>query len=658
MSAVLGIDLGTTYTAAARWDGSRPEVVQLGAHGAAIPSVVYVGETTFAVGERAAALGAGHPERLVSEFKRQLGDESPILAGDRFVTADELQTELARFVYGRAVELEGLEPERVVFTVPAHWGGYRRDRVLELATSVVGDPRRCQLVSEPEAAAVYYATRDRVPAGSVVGVYDFGGGTFDAAMLRRLPDGFELLGRPAGDDNLGGIDLDAVLLDHVADVAGISWPELDREDPAVMRGIAQLRAGVTLAKELLSSELTADVVIALPGTTTTVLVNRRGLEDLVRPLIERTLTTFDRGLAYAGVAPADLHSILLVGGASRMPLVGEMLTERYRAPLAADAHPKFAVALGAAILAAPVGVVASGRTEAPPAPAAPDTIETPVVPLAAAVPAEPETPAPLESVEAATEAEVHEHPAIAEPTVPRASAAPTSGRARRNRVMIGVGGLLVVGVAVAAAVSAGGNGSTSDSSATTTTALVATTVVVPATATVTSTVTTPAIGQLTGFPVSNPVTCDGTPAVVVLHGATPGESFTATVGTDVWPFPPTAASDGSVSFEWACSPQQAGTTWDIRLTGSSSGRLATFAIVGNAPGAAIAPSTTARPTPATNRPGSPQTTTGGPTTTADTATTPAAPPVVNTTVPPDTTAPPAPTTQPPAPTTTRPPPVT
>src|SRR5262249_43347876 len=158
------------------------------------------------------------------------------------------------------------------------WAGYRRDRFQALADEMTSPGRASTVVTEPEAAAVYYASRDRLPAGTIVGVYDLGGGTFDASILSKHATGFELLGRPAGAAALGGIDLDRALLEHVIGLCRISWDQLDRTDPQVVRGLSQLRENVTLAKELLSTQLETEIGVALPGTTMTVKVTRRELE--------------------------------------------------------------------------------------------------------------------------------------------------------------------------------------------------------------------------------------------------------------------------------------------------------------------------------------------------------------------------------------------
>jgi molecular chaperone DnaK (HSP70) len=114
MSWVLGIDLGTSFTAAGLASGDRLEPIALGAHSSAIPSAVYQGDSGPLVGDAALIRGDANPTRLVVEFKRQLGESEPILAGDEFVSAEDLERELGLWVFERACELEGSVPEQVV----------------------------------------------------------------------------------------------------------------------------------------------------------------------------------------------------------------------------------------------------------------------------------------------------------------------------------------------------------------------------------------------------------------------------------------------------------------------------------------------------------------------------------------------------------------
>src|SRR5690606_30529776 len=123
----------------------------------------------------------------------------------------------------------------------------------------------------------------RVPPGSLVGVYDLGGGTFDAALLRKSEASFEVVGAPRGDDRLGGGEIDQAVLEHVVRSLGPAWPEVAASDPTGVAALARVRAAAVEAKEALSSDSQAVVPVVLPVTTTEVLITRDELEDLVTP---------------------------------------------------------------------------------------------------------------------------------------------------------------------------------------------------------------------------------------------------------------------------------------------------------------------------------------------------------------------------------------
>ena len=203
VSYQLGIDLGTTFAAAAVARGGAARMLGLGARATAIPSAVFMapgGELFF--GEAAEKRGRVDPDGLVVGFKRRVGDSESIRLRGTPISPQLLSARLLGWVYRKACELEGGPPDRLVLTHPANWAGYRLsllDEIVQLAR--VGEYER---LAEPEAAAVYYASFTRVETGSVIAVYDLGGGTFDVTVLRKEPTRFELIGAPRGVDRLGG----------------------------------------------------------------------------------------------------------------------------------------------------------------------------------------------------------------------------------------------------------------------------------------------------------------------------------------------------------------------------------------------------------------------------------------------------------------------
>jgi hypothetical protein len=393
----LGVDLGTTYTAAALHRDGRVEVVALGDRSTVMPSVAFVRDDgEVLVGEAANRRAVTEPERVAREFKRRLGDPTPLMVGGAPYPAEVLTSRLLRAVLDEVSAREGTPPDGLALTHPANWGAYKLDFFRQTVEHAeVGCP--VTYLSEPEAAALHYAAGERVPDGAVVAVYDLGGGTFDAAVLRRVGGvdgspaaggsaagggsaasaaGFTVAGRPEGIERLGGADFDAAVYAHVDQALGGTLSALDPDDPVAVQAAARLRLECVDAKEALSRDGDVAIPVVLPGTAAlahTVRLTRSELETMVRPGLVATLAALRRALAGAGVAAEDVHAVLLVGGSSRIPLVAQMVSAELGRPVAVDAHPKHVVAQGAAVAAARVGaaVVPVGPPAAPVVPDVP-----------------------------------------------------------------------------------------------------------------------------------------------------------------------------------------------------------------------------------------------------------------------------------------------
>ncbi|MEZ5376333.1 MAG: Hsp70 family protein [Acidimicrobiales bacterium] len=400
MTYSLGIDLGTTNSAAAIADDQGVRMLSLGHDGPIVASVIHVtgdGSTTF--GRAAVRRAEGDPAGVAREFKRRFGDETPFLLHGTPVAANDLTLLLATHLVEAATELQGETPTDLVVCHPANWGPFKTSLLSDtLANSALPSHR---LVTEPEAAAIHYAAQSRVADGTTVAVYDLGGGTFDVAILRKTTDGWERIGRPGGIERLGGIDFDTAVFHHVLRSLDLDLDAYDDDDIAVQAGVARLRADCTEAKHTLSADTSAVVSVLLPGRSEQVRITRGEFETLIAPAIARSLDTFDNTISAAGLTYEQLDRVLMVGGSSRIPLVAERVASHTGRPLATDAHPKHACALGAAQLAA------STRSASVRAPATPSAPPTPSTPSSAEQPANPPTP-----------------PAATPPSTPAAAAAP------------------------------------------------------------------------------------------------------------------------------------------------------------------------------------------------------------------------------------------
>ena len=375
----LGIDLGTTYSAAAILRGSRVEPVALGTVAAQIPSVVVHREDDEVLtGEAAERRAVSEPARAAREFKRRLGDPVPIIVGGVPYGAEALMAELLQAIVQQVVDREGGRPHTIVLSHPANYSEYKCELLRE-AARLAGLPlERLQLITEPSAAALAYSHQQRIDAGEVIAVYDLGGGTFDAAVVRSGADGFEVLGIPEGMERLGGIDFDRAILFHVDAALGGLVSDADGADVSVVTGQARLRDECRRAKEALSNDTDAAIAVSLPGVHTEVRLTRDELEQMVRPRIVETVRALERTIHSAGITSSDVSRVLLVGGSSRMPIVGQIVRETLGCPVSTDADPKLAIAVGAALSAR---VPPSSRPSSVPLPR--------VEPLRARVPPDP-----------------------------------------------------------------------------------------------------------------------------------------------------------------------------------------------------------------------------------------------------------------------------
>lgn len=480
---VLAIDFGTSSSCAAVWADGRAQELRIDGD-VRVPSTVVLDEQgQLLAGARAdnqAALLADRAERTP---KRQLGTAAPLLLGGQPVAVEDAVGAVLRLIYEAAWAERGTPPTRVVLTHPARWSETRL-RALRSAAARAGltDPLLCP---EPVAAAVHYAS-DRSAPGSLVAIYDLGGGTFDSALLRRTDSGFEVLGDTGGDEDLGGEQFDSELFVHLGDELAELDPELrdhlyESDELRWRRAAALLLAQCRAAKETLSSYPTTRV--AIPESDEALVVTRAEFEALVDPDVNASVDELERTIVAAGVKSSDVEAIHLTGGSSRMPIVQRLLTARYGARVTTFADPKLIVALGAAAWGAeqagltgrtrpsaatpppvvpppvgpppssppPVGPPPSAPPPVAPPPVAPPTAPPPVAPPSYATPHSPPAPPPT-----APAAPWQPAPGPAPAATPVPSPAPARG-GRRGLVIGAVAAALVVVLGVAAFVVLGGD---------------------------------------------------------------------------------------------------------------------------------------------------------------------------------------------------------
>jgi actin-like ATPase involved in cell morphogenesis len=354
MTYLLGIDVGTTRTAAAicRPGSREAEIVNLGDRSSAVPSVLFIGtDGSVLVGDAAERRAVTDPDRVVREFKRRIGDPTPLNVAGRAWPAQELAARLVRWVVDRVAEREGGPATRIAVTHPASWGTHKKDL---LGSALAAQGLKVVFLAEPQAAALHYASAERVEPGSTIAVYDLGGGTFDAAVVHKdTSAGFALVGRPEGLERLGGIDFDQAVFDHVRAGMPGAFDALDDADPAVLAAVARVRRDCTEAKEALSADTEVSIPVLLPEARGSVRLHRSEFEQMIHAQVEDTVAALRRAISSAGFTPEQLSAVLLVGGSSRVPLVSQLVSEELGRPVAVDADPKNAIAKGAALALTP-----------------------------------------------------------------------------------------------------------------------------------------------------------------------------------------------------------------------------------------------------------------------------------------------------------------
>lgn len=356
----VGIDLGTTHSLVAAVRSSVAEVLRDAQGRALLPSAVrYTPDGEVAVGAEVLPLQASDPLNTIVSVKRFMGRslaeaqasrapyefvDAPGMVRLRTVQGDKSPVEVSAAILSalreRAEATLGDTLVGAVITVPAYFDDAQRQATRDAAK--LAGLNVLRLLNEPTAAALAYGLDH--DAEGVYAVYDLGGGTFDISILRLTQGVFEVVAT-AGDTALGGDDFDALIVDE--------WV---KDDPAAAqqalrepRAYRALLVAARAAREALSAQESADYAVELPdGQGLAGTLTRAHFETLAQPLLSRTLECVSRTLRDARLAPADVRGVVMVGGATRMPVVRRVVGELFGAEPLTDLDPDQVVALGAA----------------------------------------------------------------------------------------------------------------------------------------------------------------------------------------------------------------------------------------------------------------------------------------------------------------------
>ncbi|NUQ87504.1 MAG: Hsp70 family protein [Glycomyces artemisiae] len=370
-----GIDLGTTNSAIARAEGADAVVVRNNRQREFTPSAVYVAASgAVIVGDAARDRIEADPDNACAEFKLRMGtrgEHKRFKASGRSMTPEDLSAEVLKSLRTNVSSTDGDEVEAAVITIPAAFELDQCDatgRAAELAGL-----RFAPLLQEPTAAAWAYSV-DNAPQKAFWLVYDFGGGTFDASVV-KVQDGEFTVVNHAGDNFLGGKRADWALVDEILipkarSALGI---DLDRENPRVRGNIAKLKAAAEFAKIELSRAPSAEVYVELrreDGSTAEFAheLTRDDVDRVTRPLVETSIELCRKALAESRTRAADIERVILVGGMTQVPVLREMLAhpvEGLGIPLDHSLDPVTVVARGAAIFAGTQRIPKAARAARP-----------------------------------------------------------------------------------------------------------------------------------------------------------------------------------------------------------------------------------------------------------------------------------------------------
>lgn len=341
---IIGIDLGTTNSLVAAWDGEQARILPNALGECLTPSVVGLDDQgQLVVGTIARERLHTHPHLTSSLFKRYIGSARETRLGERSYRAEELSAMLLRSLKEDAERALGEPVHEAVISVPAYFSDAQRK-----ATRIAGELAGLKvekLVNEPTAAALAYGLQQRSEANLLV--FDLGGGTFDVSIL-ELFEGVMEIRASAGDNFLGGEDFDDLLVAHfISNIGNADLP--DTTQPAIAQ---RLRREAQRVRHALGQAPVARFCLCEQDREWGLELSQGDMAQIVKPLLERLRAPIERAMRDARIKVGDLDEILLVGGTTRMPLVRKLVASLFGRIPSMQLDPDQVVAQGAAIQAA------------------------------------------------------------------------------------------------------------------------------------------------------------------------------------------------------------------------------------------------------------------------------------------------------------------
>ncbi|MEK6984443.1 MAG: molecular chaperone DnaK [Nanoarchaeota archaeon] len=352
---IIGIDLGTSNSAAAALQAGKPTIIPSAegttAYGKAFPSVVaFTKDGQILVGEPARRQAVSNPERTIMAAKRKMGTSHKYNIDGKEFTPQQISAFILQKIKKDAEEFLGEKINKAVITVPAYFDDNQRQATKD-AGEIAG-LEVVRIVNEPTAASMAYGL-DKQEKELKILVFDLGGGTLDVTIMEFGGGVFQVLST-SGDTQLGGTDMDQILVDYlVSEFKKREGIDLTKDKTAVQR----LREATEKAKIELSTVFETDINLPFITATNegpkhlTLKLTRAKLEQLIEPIIKRCKHPMEQAVKDAKLPPKDIHKIILVGGPTRMPIVKKFVEDIVGKQAERGVDPMECVAMGAAVQA-------------------------------------------------------------------------------------------------------------------------------------------------------------------------------------------------------------------------------------------------------------------------------------------------------------------
>lgn len=354
MAKIIGIDLGTSNSAAAAMVGGRPTIIPsaegTSIGGKAFPSyVAFTKDNQILVGEPAKRQAAANPDRTITAIKRKMGTDHKVKIGDKKYTPQEISAMILAKIKKDAEAFLGDEVKQAVITVPAYFNDNQRTATKD--AGIIAGLEVLRIINEPTAAALAYGL-DKEEELKIV-VLDFGGGTFDVTIMEMAESVFEVIST-SGDTQLGGRDMDDKLVEYIV---GEFRKQEDVDLSGDNKAMVRVREAAEKAKIELSNTIESNINLPFIATKDNepkhldMTLTRAKLEELIRPVLDRLDQPMRTALSDAKLTPKDIDKVILVGGPTRMPVVQEMFKRFFGKEPERGVDPMECVAMGAAIQA-------------------------------------------------------------------------------------------------------------------------------------------------------------------------------------------------------------------------------------------------------------------------------------------------------------------